>query len=288
MGVAALVGLAGGGVAILLHFAVGLADGWILSLHLPLWAKCVLPILGGLVCGFLVYPWAPEAAGQGIDATIDAFHNQGGNTRKRVAPLKFLASLATIASGGSGGYEGPVSQIGGGVASTISGALKMPLPLRRMLLLAGTAAGLGAVFKAPLGAALTSVEMLYKEDFESSALGVYMEHSGAAWAASAWESALPDEPTLESWLNWIERDGVLYTLGMEVFGLPDLCAPLRLGTGEELRSALTAIADTMFFEGLKTLPELQKEADKLHDPSDPYHNPRGRFRLLKAPVWERS
>jgi hypothetical protein len=133
-----------------------------------------------------------------------------------------------------------------------------------------------------------AAEQLIERQLQNGALGVYMEHSGAAWAASAWESALPDEPTLESWLNWIERDGVLYSLGMEVFGLPDLCAPLRLGASDELREALTAIADALFFEGLKTLPELQKEPDKLHGPDDPYHNPRGRFRLLKVIPWDPS
>jgi len=100
---------------------------------------------------------------------IYSFHNQGGNVRARVAPVKFLASIVTLSTGGSAGYEGPISQIGSGIASTICKFFKMPRMMRGQFLLAGTAAGLGAIFKAPLAGALTSVEMLYREDFESNA-----------------------------------------------------------------------------------------------------------------------
>jgi len=100
---------------------------------------------------------------------IYAFHNQGGKIHKRVAPVKFFSSIITLGSGGSAGYEGPISQIGSGIASAIGSIFKMPRSLRGQFTLAGTAAGLGAIFKAPLAGALTSVEVLYKEDFEASA-----------------------------------------------------------------------------------------------------------------------
>lgn len=201
MGVAALIGLVGGLTAIVFHSVLGWTEGFIQvsafglngeSSWFPRWAFVVAPALGGLLCGLLVYPWAPEAAGQGVDALIDTFHNKSGKTRLRVAPIKFLASIVTISSGGSGGYEGPVSQIGGALSSGVSSLFNMPRTVRRTLMLAGTAAGLSAVFKAPLGGALTSVEMLYKEDFESGALVTSIVAAVVAFALyTAWAGTTP-------------------------------------------------------------------------------------------------
>lgn len=191
MGVAGLIGLVCGATAILFHSSLEFALHAVGSLPGGSY-RVLLPALGGLLCGLLVYPWAPEAAGQGVDALIDNFHNRSGRARHRVAPIKFLASIVTIASGGSGGYEGPVSQIGGGLSASVSTVFNMPRAVRRTLMLAGTAAGLGAVFKAPLGGALTSVEMLYKEDFESEALVTSIVAAVVAFAVyTAWAGTWP-------------------------------------------------------------------------------------------------
>ncbi|MFH1134812.1 MAG: chloride channel protein [Pseudomonadota bacterium] len=127
----------------------------------------LIPALGGLLSGFLVYTFAPEAEGHGTDAMIDAFHNKEGIIRGRVPIIKSLASIITLATGGSAGREGPIAQIGAGFGSWLGGVLKVDARERRLLLLAGTAGGLGAIFRAPLGGALTSIEVLYKEDFET-------------------------------------------------------------------------------------------------------------------------
>lgn len=191
MGVAALIGVVGGLTAIVFHWSLEEALHFTSSLGSGWW-RLFLPALGGLICGLLVYPWAPEAAGQGVDNLIHSFHNRSGGTRKRIAPIKFFASIVTISSGGSAGYEGPVSQIGGALSSMVSSLFNMPRAVRRNLMLAGTAAGLGAVFKAPLGGALTSVEMLYKEDFESEALITSIVASVVAFAVfTAWAGTAP-------------------------------------------------------------------------------------------------
>ena len=173
---AALIGLVTGFVAIAFHEVLLWVTYWIHlpwtgESPLPFWTFVLVPPLGGLLCGLLIYVLTktPEAAGQGTDNMIYAFHNQGGKIRKRVAPVKFFSSIITLGSGGSAGYEGPISQIGSGIASAIGSIFKMPRSLRGQFTLAGTAAGLGAIFKAPLAGALTSVEVLYKEDFEASA-----------------------------------------------------------------------------------------------------------------------
>ncbi|PIU54370.1 MAG: chloride channel protein, partial [Deltaproteobacteria bacterium CG07_land_8_20_14_0_80_60_11] len=64
------------------------------------WLFLVIPALGGLVSGLLVYLIAPEAEGHGTDAMIEAFHRRGGYIRKRVPLVKILASAITIGSGG--------------------------------------------------------------------------------------------------------------------------------------------------------------------------------------------
>src|SRR5512143_1557858 len=121
------------------------------------------PSLGGLVSGAIVYLVAPEAEGHGTDAMIDAFHHRGGKIRKRVPFVKIIASALTIGTGGSAGKEGPIAQIGSGFGSAFASLLKLKPRERRILVLAGAAGGIGAIFQAPLGAALFAPEVLYRE-----------------------------------------------------------------------------------------------------------------------------
>jgi CIC family chloride channel protein len=90
--------------------------------------------------------------------------------RPRVPFVKGLATICTLATGGSAGKEGPIAQIGAGLGSFLGTRLGLSARDRRILLLAGAAGGLGAIFRAPLGSALTAIEVLYREDFESDAL----------------------------------------------------------------------------------------------------------------------
>jgi len=135
------------------------------------WLFLVIPALGGLISGLLVYFIAPEAEGHGTDAMIEAFHQRGGYIRKRVPLMKIVASAITIGSGGSAGKEGPIAQIGAGFGSFLATILKLKPRDRRILVLAGAAGGIGAIFHAPLGAALFAPEVLYREtEFESEAI----------------------------------------------------------------------------------------------------------------------
>ena len=139
--------------------------------HAPRWwVLLTLPALGGLVCGFLVQRFAPEAAGPGSDAYIDAFHNRRGQIPWHVPIVKLFASLVTISTGGSAGREGPVMQSCSGMGSTLSRIMRLEDHERRILVVAGAAAGTGAIFRTPLGAALYAVEVLYRDDFESDAI----------------------------------------------------------------------------------------------------------------------
>jgi len=135
------------------------------------WMMLWIPGLGGLISGYIVYRFAPEAEGHGTDAMIDSFHRKKGIVKKQVPVIKTIASALTIGSGGSAGKEGPIAQIGSGFASIFASILKLSDRERRIMLLAGAAGGIGAIFKAPLGAALFSAEVLYsKTDFEFEAI----------------------------------------------------------------------------------------------------------------------
>ena len=83
----------------------------------PFWLLIPLSI-GGLATGFLVYKLAEETAGGGLDNAISTYHDQNGRFRHRAAPLKFLTTIFTVGSGGSGGIVGPTGFIGGGIGQS--------------------------------------------------------------------------------------------------------------------------------------------------------------------------
>ena len=133
------------------------------------WLLALVPAVGGLASGLLTSRFAPEASGGGGDAAIDAYHH-GGIVRRRVIPVKAVAAVLALSSGGSGGREGPTMQIGAGIGAAVARLLPTRREERRILLVAGIAAGIAAVFRTPLGAALLATEMLYRDDFEAEAL----------------------------------------------------------------------------------------------------------------------
>ncbi len=131
------------------------------------WVLLVLPACGGLVSGWLVYTFAPEAAGGGNDAAIRAYHDSDGRMEARMPLIKTLATAITLTTGGSGGREGPIAQIGAGLGSVLASKLGLSARERRILMAAGIAAGVGSIFRAPLAGALFAAEFLYRDpDFE--------------------------------------------------------------------------------------------------------------------------
>ena len=120
----------------------------------------IIPALGGLIVGPLIYFFAPEAKGHGVPEVMQAILLRGGTIRPRVAIVKALASAITIGTGGSVGREGPIIQIGSSLGSTVGQFFKMPTSRLKTLVGCGAAAGIAAAFNAPIAGALFAVEII--------------------------------------------------------------------------------------------------------------------------------
>lgn len=150
-----------------------------------LWLIPVATTLGGLISGALVYGFAPEAEGHGTDTVVNAFHRKEGVLRPRVAPVKMLASAITIGSGGSAGREGPIALIAAGLGSIYATLTHRTDEQRRLLLLAGMAAGLSAIFRTPMGTGVFAIEVLYGNmEFEIGAFLYTMTASAVAYTVN--------------------------------------------------------------------------------------------------------
>jgi chloride channel protein, CIC family len=185
----ALIGVVGGLGAIAFYSALELATRFFLGFlggytppspagegGLPIsgfaraWALPLVVALGGLISGLIVYRFAPEAEGHGTDAAIAAYHHNPRGIRARIPLVKLVASAITIGSGGSGGREGPTAQISAGFGSFLGRTLDLDARDARIAVAVGMAAGIGAIFRAPLGGAVLGAELLYRDDVESDAL----------------------------------------------------------------------------------------------------------------------
>lgn len=150
-----------------------------------LWLIPAVTTLGGLLSGILVYSFAPEAEGHGTDTAVNAFHHREGLIRSRVAPVKTVASAITIGSGGAAGREGPIALITATLGSYYAKLAHRSEEHRRLLLLAGMAAGLAAIFRSPMGTGVFAIEVLYGEmEFEVGALLYTMTSSAVAYTVN--------------------------------------------------------------------------------------------------------
>ncbi len=113
------------------------------------------------LCVWLIRTFAPTARGHGTEAVITAIHTDSGRISLPVAPVKLLATVITLAAGGSVGKEGPCAQIGAAIASAFADVMRLNDEDRRRLVICGVAAGFAAVFGTPISGALFGVEVLY-------------------------------------------------------------------------------------------------------------------------------
>ncbi len=120
----------------------------------------LIPMLGGLIVGPIIYKFASEAKGHGVPEVMNSVARMGGIIRPRVAVVKTVASAICIGSGGSAGREGPIVQIGSAIGSTIGQMFRMSSDRVKILVGCGAAAGIASVFNAPIAGVIFSLEII--------------------------------------------------------------------------------------------------------------------------------
>ncbi|MEP9383946.1 chloride channel protein [Nocardioides cheoyonin] len=123
----------------------------------------VVPAVGGLLYGPLVYRFAREARGHGVPEVMVAVAENGGRIRPQVSVVKALASALTIGTGGSVGREGPIVQIGSALASSLGQWIRTPESRLRILVACGASGGIAATFNAPITGVFFAVEIILRE-----------------------------------------------------------------------------------------------------------------------------
>jgi len=121
----------------------------------------VLPALGALLGYLLIRRFDSLEHARGTDSAVLAFHRRHGYVPPAVLPVKSVASVLTVASGGSAGYEGPVTLLGAACGSLVASWFGLSRRARRILMTAGISAGIAALFQAPLAGAIFGFEVLY-------------------------------------------------------------------------------------------------------------------------------
>jgi CIC family chloride channel protein len=168
-GTALIVGIGAGVGAVFFRYLIN-AVSWIGYDWFPRvtagWGKSyivIIPALGGMLVGPLVYFFAREAKGHGVPEVMEAVALKGGRIRPRVAVIKSLASAICIGSGGSVGREGPIVQIGSALGSTLGQLLRLSEDRIRNLVACGAAGGIAATFNAPIAGVFFAMEIILGE-----------------------------------------------------------------------------------------------------------------------------
>lgn len=181
-----LVGVLGGLGAITLRYAVDYFSELfsLIPQTLGRYSVVVLPAIGGFAAGLITYRFAPESRGHdGVAETMKAVSIGSGDIRSRVPLTTTIATSLTIGSGGSAGTEGPIIHISAGLASTVARLFKLDAEHKKLLVVCGAAAGLSAMFNAPIGGALFGLEVVY-QGFEFPAVIPVLLSSVVATAVS--------------------------------------------------------------------------------------------------------
>ncbi|MCJ7750233.1 MAG: chloride channel protein, partial [Armatimonadetes bacterium] len=194
------VGLAAGYGAVAFHWLLMTSQYVFIDLvggalgRLSPYAIALVPALGGLLLGPLVYFLAREARGHGVPEIMLAVAHQGGRIRARVALIKGVAAALSIGSGGSAGQHGPAVQIGAGLGSLLGQQLRLPRDRMRLLVACGAAGGIAATFNAPIGGVLFALEVILR-NFSTRSFGYVVISSVSAVIIS--HMYFGDAPALE-------------------------------------------------------------------------------------------
>lgn len=232
-GIAIVVGIIGGlvaqGLLELIYFFTNLIFYGKLSFavtdpannHLGFWV-ILIPAVGGLVVGLLIYFLEPTLKGHGIPEAMEAVLFGHSRMRFRVAILKPLATAFAIGTGGPFGAEGPIIQTGGAIGSLLGQALGLTPYYRRVLLACGAAAGMAATFTAPLAGILVAIELLLFELRARSFIPVALASAAATALRIYFAGWSPLFPTPAYKLTGMSELWLFALMGI-LMGLVGLC-----------------------------------------------------------------
>lgn len=155
---ATLTGLiVGTGTSLFLHVLYFSFDK---TVHIPLWFQMLLLPIGGILNGLIIHYGYRNSKSELKDSTIAAVHQQSGIMPYKTLPLKPVAAIITLTTGGSAGKEGPCSHIGGTLASWLGKMLHLHPESQKRLVACGVSAGFSSVFGTPVAGAIYGVEVL--------------------------------------------------------------------------------------------------------------------------------
>ncbi|MCP4842645.1 MAG: chloride channel protein, partial [Halieaceae bacterium] len=153
---------------------------------LPRWLHFALPVGGALLLGCVYATLKPRDRETGIVHILSRMHSHYSILPLRNTCLQFIAGTFALATGQSGGREGPGVHLGGAVNSLLGQWLRLPNNSLRMLIACGTAGGISAAFQTPLAGVLFTLEVILGEYTVLSFIPVML----AAVAASTISHAL--------------------------------------------------------------------------------------------------
>jgi chloride channel protein, CIC family len=145
------------------------------------WRRLLVPVLGSISMGYLLYKYFPDARGSGVPQTKAALFARNGRISLRTVLGKFFCTSATLASGIPLGREGPAVQVGGGIASVLGRKLGLSTEKVQSLIPVGAAAAVAAAFNTPLAAVLFALEEVMG-DLHAPVLGSVVLASATSWA----------------------------------------------------------------------------------------------------------
>ncbi len=167
-------------------------------LDLPLALQAMSPFVGLGMAAVILKVLGNNCTPATSDEYISAFHSRRPDLPLRLVPVRLMSGIATIGFGGALGLEGPAIYAGSAVGIQIKRRLDRWLgqEAARMLLTAGAAAGVSAIFQAPATGVIFALESPYRDDVAHRALLPSLIASAASYVTFIAMPFIHAEPLL--------------------------------------------------------------------------------------------